>query len=332
MDPRSGEVSTYPPPVTERLEAAYCNGGDSEVRLAGLGGVFECLIVDLGRDSESPTQFNPLTGGRRDVRRLELAQESTQVSVHVIRERGWRVADFPVPNLTEERLLLLHGDTPKGGDTGRGCRHGATDDTGEKERLAAAEECDREGLVALWEWCRVPASAPDDVPPDMWGVYGEEQDRAIELAFRAGASGVQISVGIRNYEVTFRGANGGRQEDKAMRKRRLVRRRAVTHEQREEALNAAANETNENPELADGECAICCTAFAETAAVPVVRLPGCGHCFHGACVQHIADKRGTCPFCRAEVDWKVALTPQARAGLHRDGGIAGRPVADAVIA
>lgn len=316
MDPRAGEVAAYPAHVAERLEAAYLAGGGREVRLAGLGGVFECITIDLGTDDQSATQFNPMTGGRRDVRRAVVDEDQDEVEVHVVRERGWRLVDVAVPDLTEPRILRLghRASAGGGGEDGRGARPRGgppVDPVAEREaRLAAAESCDRAGLVGLWEWCRIPATEGDEVPQDMWGVYGEDQDSAIEEAFRSGAPSVALSIGIRSYEVTFRGASGGRQEDKAMRKRRLVRRRQATATEREAALGAAACETNE--ETADGECAICCASFAETAAVPVVRLPDCGHCFHGACVQHIADRQGTCPFCRAEVDWAAALMPQAR--------------------
>jgi len=317
LDPRTGEVTAYPEAVNRRLEGVYLAGGDREVLLAGLGGVFESIIVDLGSSDQQPSQLNPLTGGRRDVRRLLVPDGTPTTVVHIIKARGWRLAEFPVSDLTEERMLrILQDASPVAGSVGRAGSWragGCFDPVADKEaRLAAARACDQAGLVGLWEWCRTLDYDPASVAADMWGNYGDEQDAVIEAAYRAGAPNVQISVGIRNYEIQFRGASGGRQEDKAMRKRRLIRRRAVTKEQRATSLEGPTAETNENPELADQECAICCIPFAETAAVPVVRLPECGHVFHGACIQHIADRQGTCPFCRAQVDWVTALTPQAR--------------------
>lgn len=320
LDPRGGEVSQYPRGVIERLEAAHLAGGSHEVRLTGLGGLFECIVIDLG----AGTQHNPLTGGKRDVRRLVVRDDATEARVNVYRDRGWRIAENPVVEVTEERVLRLRAadDEAGGGD--------ADEVEGREQRLAAAAACKRDGLVGLWEWCRVPAAEPEGVPRDMWGVYSEEQDRAIEEAFCVGSPGVCVTIGIRNYEVTFCGTSGGRQEDRGMRKRRLVRRRLVQPAQREAELCAAVRETNADPELADSECAICCASFAETAAIPVVRLPGCGHCFHGACVQHLADMRGTCPFCRAEVDWVTALAPCARTGVCESIAVPTSPAAAAL--
>lgn len=289
---------------------------------------FENMVVDLGSEGEPPMQLNPHTGGKRDVRRLEVSEAEAEVHVHVVRERNWHVVDFSVPDLTEERVVPLHtARFADGAEAGHDSALGLPGSfrgepaTEREARLAAASECDREGKVGLWEWSRI-AHVSDEgaVPAEMWGVYSESQERQIEEAFRAGEPGVTVSVGIRTYEVTFRGANGGRQEDKTMRKRRLVRRRVMTRERREAELAAGAA-TTQDPSLANGDCAICCTSFAETEAVPVVRLPGCNHCFHGACVQQLADERGTCPFCRAEVDWATALAPHARSlPRHRGYG------------
>lgn len=311
LDPRSGEVSAYPQPVNERLETCWLSGGDREVRLVGFGGVFENIVVDLGGGDMLPSQRNTRTGGKRDVRRLGVPEEQMEICVHVKQDRGWRMAEEAVVDQTEERTLRLHGGSlASGEDHVNWPRRSGVDLAAERElRLATAGACDRAGLVGLWEWCRIPAADPDSVPADMWGVYGHEQDCAIELAFRAGSPSVQITVGIRNYEISFFGASYGKQEDKKARKRRLVRRQMVSEEKRRDALTGVVAS-----EMADGECGICCESFSDTLAVPVVRLPGCGHSFHGACVQHIADKRGPCPFCRAKVDWRNAMMPQAHAG------------------
>jgi len=310
LDPRSGEVSAYPQPINERLETCWLSGGDRDVRLAGLGGVFENIIVDLGGGDVLPTQRNTRSGGKRDVRRLCVPEEQQETRVHVKQDRGWRMAE-EAADQTEERVLRLHGGPlASREDQVHWPRRSGVDEAAERElRLATARACDRAGLVGLWEWCRIPASDPDGVPADMWGVYSDEQDSAIELAFRAGSPSVQITIGIRNYVITFFGESYGKQEDKAMRKRRLVRRQMVSQEKRQDALTAVAKVATE-----EAECGICCESFADTPAMPVVRL-SCGHAFHGACVQHIADKRGPCPFCRAKVDWRDAMTPQAHSGL-----------------
>merc|ERR1740139_2073657 len=121
-----------------------------------------------------------------------------------------------------------------------------------------------------------------------------------------------VSIGIRSYELIFETPEGGRQVDHAMKKRRFVRRRLVTPKEQVEMLKSAASDevVALSPELADMECAICADSFKDTPTVHVVKLAPCGHCFHGACVQHLADRRGTCPFCRGEVDWQAALAPK----------------------
>jgi len=236
----------------------------------------------------------------------------------VLHNRGWHMSESATDN-TEDRMLDLNvaetGDAILRHGSGGGWRMPKEEPVAAKEaRLGTVKACDEAGLVGIWEWSRTLGGKADEVPPEMWGLYGEEQDAAIEKVFRTGEPSVQIAIGIRTYEITFHGANGGKQEDKAMKKRRLVRRQNVTSENRKEALSAAAGETNADPGLADEECSICCDGFAETPSIPVVRLPGCGHCFHAPCIQHIADKRGPCPFCRAKVDWMEAMRPSGRTG------------------
>merc|ERR1711879_1062521 len=68
----------------------------------------------------------------------------------------------------------------------------------------------------------------------------------------------------------------------------------------------------------EGECAVCFADFAETPTLPVVRLPDCGHCFHGACVQELADKRGLCPICRSTVNWKAAFRPDVAPAADKE--------------
>lgn len=314
----------YPPEVAARLESARALG-PRDVPLAGLGGIFEELHVELVEGdptSSTAVQRSPVTGGRRDVRRVEVPADATEVAIHVVRERAWRIADFSVPGVTEERRTAL-GPMAGSGAAGRWPRgphdggHHAVDDSRELEaRAASVAGADAAGLVGLWEWCRLAEwpghGGENSVPPDMWGAYSAEQNRDIEVAFRAGQRSVAVSIGIREYEILFEGNDRGRQVDRGLKKRRFVRRRQVKPEEQEAAFRAAVEAVAKaDPALADGECAICCTTFSETPAIPVVRLPSCGHHFHGACVQHLADKGSRCPFCRAEVDWAEALAPHA---------------------
>merc|ERR1719316_2628366 len=161
-------------------------------------------------------------------------------------------------------------------------------------------------LVPLWEWCAraaARAATAHTLPNTDWGVYGEEINKLIEDAHQAQKLQVEITVGIRSYRIVFGPEkNFARQEDSLLRKRRLVRRRLVSVEMQVDALrgsNASAT--------SDGECAICFADFADTATMPVLKLPGCGHYFHTACLTQIADTGKPCPLCRAEVDWATVL-------------------------
>ncbi|CAJ1343501.1 unnamed protein product [Effrenium voratum] len=312
IDPRSGELSAYPQAAVHKLEHAYARHS-REVRLAGLGlgPVYETLIVDF--HGERPVQKRE-GGGKRDVRRFVVDPSAPpQVTVHVVRERGWRISDIAVPGVTEERVVMLDAPPPPPplpppdrhflGTF----RHPSPEDL--QERAANLEADDAAELVGLWEWCRVAeAHGPSQLSDEDWAAYSAANNTEIEAAFRDQAVKVQITIGIRSYDVLFEGSlAGGKQVDTKQKKRRLVRRRAVTAAVREACLQGAESAVQEalrqDPSLADAECVICAEAFADTFAMPVVQLP-CGHKFHGACAQSLADRRKTCPYCRAEVDWK----------------------------
>jgi len=325
IDPRTGELSLYPPAAVFALEQAH-RSGRRQVSLhgLGLGPVYERLSVDLGDESsvhnETPVQKRA-GGGKRDVRRIVLEPDAPrEICVHVFRDRGWRIAAEAAPGVTEERVVLLTtlaalpsstASKPKPEFLGT-FRHPTDEDL--QERKTQLSVLDEDGLVGLWEWCRA-AQVHEGISPDMWSVYSPEHNDKVETAFRAGETKVLIEVGIRKYEVMFEGSSfGGRQVDTQHKKRRYVRRRAMTSSQREAVLQSAelalSNAVAEDPSLADAECVICADSFADTPALPVVQLP-CGHRFHGACVQGLADKRKTCPCCRAEVNWRAVRSGYA---------------------
>jgi len=179
-----------------------------------------------------------------------------------------------------------------------------------EERAASIAQDDKEGLVGLWEWCRdAETHDPSSLGPEKWAAYSADHNREIESAFRTGAEKADIVIGIRSYEVLFEGSTmHGKQVDQKKKKRRFVRRRAVPVQEKDAALQsgeaAVATAVAQDPSLAEKECVICAESFADTYAMPVVRLRECGHMFHGACVQDLADRRKTCPFCRAQVNWR----------------------------
>lgn len=319
IDPRSGGLRLYPQPVVDRLEQTLRAGNPHVVPLAGLGMVYESLAIDLGELQ----QVNHATRGKRDVRRYEVQSGATELTVTVVKERNWKIANFPVAGLTEERQVALNNFDEQGGSllTAPAKRPEKVNPARSPEEMAAELEAraaaiidgDLAGFMALWEWCQLAGNAGEDAPDEMWGIYAEDQDKTIEQAFRDGKPSIAVSVGIRSYEVVFDGASGGKQIDHALKKKRWVRRRLVSPRERDAAFKeASAAAEAETADLEECECAICCTGFRETPSMPVVRLPGCGHVFHGACVQHLADKKGLCPFCRAEVDWVTAFAPKAR--------------------
>jgi deltex len=81
--------------------------------------------------------------------------------------------------------------------------------------------------------------------------------------------------------------------------------RAITFQQ---VLEYCATETLRGTAVADllipvppeaipiDECSICLNSFSDHG--PVIRLPGCCHLFHKACVEMITHKSGKCPNCR----------------------------------
>jgi len=105
LDPRSGEVDIYPRVAARRLEGAYWSHKQS-VPLAelGLGGSLDSAVVDFGNkfDGKMPTQVT-MKGGKRDVRRVEVAADASDVTVDVVRQRGWRLAAYDAPGVTEKR-------------------------------------------------------------------------------------------------------------------------------------------------------------------------------------------------------------------------------------
>mmetsp|Transcript_11662 Transcript_11662/g.26902 ORF Transcript_11662/g.26902 Transcript_11662/m.26902 type:complete len:338 (+) Transcript_11662:1-1014(+) len=323
----------------QKLEQAVRGRGSRQVSLAGLGlgPVYETLVVELGGQGQTPVQRR-VGGGKRDVRRFELQAGASEVRVHLFRERGWRISDEAVPGVTEEKVVPLaelassleaaaHAPAPERHEFMGKFRHPTPADL--EERAANVQRDDAAGLVGLWEWCRqAEAQDPGTLPPDMWAVYSADNNEEIERAFRDGALKANVTIGIRSYEVMFEASlASGKQVDPRNKKRRFVRRRPVTAEERQASLqaaeSAAASAFAQDPSLADAECVICAEAFADTCFMPVVQLQ-CGHRFHGACVQDLADRRKTCPCCRAEVDWRsvreIEMLPASNVQAGFDDG------------
>lgn len=313
LDPRSGELDIYPPEVASRLEQEAAAQA-RQASLAGLGGRWDNMFVELG---DVPVQ-RTRNGGRRDVRRFIVPAGAREAKVFATQTmRGWRIADQEVPGHTEERRALVSGSSVLPG-SGRIVAMGSTThfpmtwSVASAAAIADALEKEREaGLVGLWEWCQI-AEPPNvnAVSPEMWGVYSEEQNQEVERAYRAGEPCAKVTIGIRNFDIAFDGPNRAKQVDMVLRKRRHVRRRAVLPSVLDEALQMPLFTNTTNDSVAaegDDECPVCCCAYSETPALPIVMTRECGHRFHGACVQKLADDHGSCPLCRGAVDWQAAF-------------------------
>lgn len=304
LDPRRGELQPYPPTVARRLEARHHRGHGGSVPLAGVDGMPEGAFVDFDGDG-IPKQRT--SKGARDVRRVEVPPGEKQARVDVVHDgRAWHMADFQAEGITEARFVALTGSEPPvaAGDAGAAAACSCGGLATSLVPVAAGEG----GLAPIWEWClaagRGVAEARAD---DTWGCYSKEQNAQIEAAFQIGQASVTVEVGIRTYEIEFDDERRGfaRQCDIGLKKRRHVRRRLV--DAREHDALYQASSTAADTELVDEVCAICCDSFVDTPTMPVVKLPGCGHSFHGACVREVADERQKCPLCRSKADWLAAF-------------------------
>jgi hypothetical protein len=160
-----------------------------------------------------------------------------------------------------------------------------------------------ESCRALWQWCREagPGLDVNSLAESCWGEYGEEQNTAIENALRAGQSRLQITLGVRTFEVRISpNRETGWQVDVGNRKKRRIRRKVLsTPEELEALLRRSPLARTRSVET----CVICCLEFAETAVMPTVELPCCNHTLHQVCCQQLADGDQGCPMCRATIDW-----------------------------
>ncbi|CAE8657930.1 unnamed protein product [Polarella glacialis] len=258
VDPRGGQLSFYPGEVAKRLELGRLRGETS----VELGPSYFNATVSVQEDP--PVQYT--SRGRRDVRRLTLTRPDDIVVVRVVSgRRGWRAAaegegeertsqvpDSSVVEVTplEEaaRLGLDLSDASPQGSGSDNPAAGSCDSLMDPLDLVAASLQEVDGLVPIWEWCRevgVQSEGSSLLGEEAWGVYGEEQDCVIEQGFKAGEAAVDVTIGVRGFQIVFGPEpNFARQVDQAMYKRRLVRRRLATPEERTRALQPVAPEVS----------------------------------------------------------------------------------------
>ena len=92
-----------------------------------------------------------------------------------------------------------------------------------------------------------------------------------------------------------------------------MRRRLRPAAARQERLKVTAERSCGAGEDGCVVCSICLSAFAEAPELEKLKLPDCGHEFHCACAQWLADRQRACPLCRSPVNWHC-LTKLSREG------------------
>merc|ERR550525_2036084 len=300
LDPRGSHphLSVYPGSVARMIEEARRKGETSVC----LGEAFFGASIHLGARPEQRTR-----SGRRDARRIVLPAQGGEAVLRVYETpRSWRVAEPHMRGIALEARVDIPPEcvvdlTRIDELLEQAAAAAAASDAVPGSRRLRVEPVP-EAMEALWEWChalRVTHSESASLPPSAWGVYSEEQNALIEQALHTGGAGSRcaVTVGVREYEVVFgSNPNFASQVDKRLHKSRLVRRRVVSRAEYKHALTPPTLTTTRGEDT----CALCAEKFVDTAAMPLVELPGCLHVFHQACAQQLVDESRP---CRRRVDW-----------------------------
>jgi len=175
--------------------------------------------------------------------------------------------------------------------------------------MSAGRPGAEDGVVAVWEWCKdLDKEASGEAE---WGGYTAEQNAEIEKAYSGRCAMCEVTIGVRTYQLVFDQRFKGRmvQHDPKRHRTRTVRRRLVAVGGGGDGASAGGLGLTTGSR--EDMCVLCAQTFQETPTLPTVRLQ-CGHDFHGACTQPLADDRKRCPLCCANVVWEevVGLTAQ----------------------
>lgn len=325
LDPRLGTLVFYPRDAAEKLEKMYeAPASGLAAEPVNLGVSFGGAIVSLNDAGELPVAIQRTSRGRRDVHRFEIHGSDVEpwtVTTHgILTERGWRLVRSTEPgaealsvDVPLDATLKLCSGAKQARPDSQSALSMASATGGSSSAASAAVATVDEG-VALWEWCMHATHSANDLPDDAWGVYGLELNEEIETAYQSAAKTVDINVGVRQYQIVFGDAFGlpgtARQVDQLYKKKRHVRRRIVSIAQRDTRLRhigeGNTEATNADVEDKEATCAICFQEFADTRAMPSIKLRECGHKFHAACCQNLIDAAKPCPYCRCNVNWKIA--------------------------
>lgn len=105
LDAQTGTIHLYPRAAASRLEDAR-EHNRSNVPLAGLGRKLEDVIVHLAHANDEEKYTQQTLKSRRDVKRIEVSTETTEVQLYVLTENGtWHFSDTAIADVTEERSV-----------------------------------------------------------------------------------------------------------------------------------------------------------------------------------------------------------------------------------
>lgn len=113
VDPKSGEPAVYPRAAAELLEVGWCHGLTS-VSLSSFSEPEWLSEATVDLHAAEPMQRTGRSGCR-DVRRVELIGGEASARLHVVEAvlsagpsaPRWRISDFPVTGVTQERSVAV---------------------------------------------------------------------------------------------------------------------------------------------------------------------------------------------------------------------------------
>mmetsp|Transcript_33425 Transcript_33425/g.74975 ORF Transcript_33425/g.74975 Transcript_33425/m.74975 type:complete len:322 (+) Transcript_33425:1-966(+) len=298
LDPVNGTLVPYPPPINQLIETAYKRfEREAQQEDIALGSSFHQATIHFslrdGRHFQTTPRidhgprFGVKISGYRQVRRMEIDPAQTCVVLHTATHNGFPNGEWRI--VEEEASMKTTSWEVK-----------------QDFLLSMGSELQRD-FVSVWQWCKQNVEQLHGVhvthaPDSAWGIYMRDTNAAIEAAFVAGDSSLDILLGVHRVTVELGSRGGvGVQKDQSGRRQRFVRRLLVSQEERDRMYSESAQALE-----VDELCALCLEPFPETLAWPVLHLQ-CRHVFHACCCQTLKEKRMPCPLCRREIEWNALV-------------------------